>query len=157
MSATSQPSSSSSASNPALQPDHLADGSNVHADNALSMVQSLNDGVDVGENLDGGDLTIAQPVATAPKPEMRKSKDIRFGFSSIFSPRLARWRRMLAQINDLEPTLMKEDDTLIRKRSLALRYRAMAGEKLGSILPEAYALAREAAGVHFRCVTMTYR
>ncbi len=25
---------------------------------------------------------------------------------------------------------MKEDDILIRKRSLALRYRAMAGEKL---------------------------
>ncbi len=108
MSATSQPSSSSSASNPALQPDHLADGSNVHAENALSLVQSLSDGDDSGASLDGGDLTVAQPAATAPKPEMRKSKDIRFGLTSMFSPRIARWRRMLSQINDLEPTLMKE-------------------------------------------------
>ena len=37
-----------------------------------------------------------------------------------------------------------EEDATLRKHSLALRYRAMAGEKLSSILPEAYALVREA-------------
>src|SRR5690606_14189781 len=38
----------------------------------------------------------------------------------------------------------KENDLSLRKRSLALRYRAMAGEKLVALLPEAYALCREA-------------
>lgn len=60
------------------------------------------------------------------------------------SPRMLRWRRRLQQINRLEPELQAEDDASLRKRSLALRYRAMAGEKLASLLPEAYALVREA-------------
>ncbi len=61
-----------------------------------------------------------------------------------FRPRMVRWRRMLAQINELEPVLQSEDDISLRKRSLALRYRAMAGEKLSTLLPEGYALVREA-------------
>ncbi|TWU41245.1 preprotein translocase subunit SecA [Novipirellula aureliae] len=60
------------------------------------------------------------------------------------SPRMIRWRRKLNQINELEPMLKAEDDQSLRKRSLALRYRAMAGEKLAMLLPEAYALVREA-------------
>ncbi len=60
-----------------------------------------------------------------------------------FRPRMIRWRRQLAQINALESTLQGEDDATLRKRSLALRYRAKAGEKLPSLLPEAYALVRE--------------
>ncbi len=139
MSAHSPSSSTARPNNPALQPDTLADSGNAHADNALSLVQSLGDSPN-----DDAELTVAEPVVTAPKPEMRKSKDIRFGLTSMFSPRIARWRRMLTQINDLEPVLMQEEVAQIRKRSLALRYRAMAGEKLGAILPEAYALAREA-------------
>lgn len=59
-------------------------------------------------------------------------------------PRMIRWRRQLVQINALESILQREDDASLRKRSLALRYRAMAGEKLASLLPESYALAREA-------------
>lgn len=61
-----------------------------------------------------------------------------------FRPRMIRWKRQLALINELEPVLKKEDDASLRKRSLALRYRAMAGDKLSLLLPEAYALAREA-------------
>ncbi|TWT82041.1 preprotein translocase subunit SecA [Planctomycetes bacterium CA13] len=60
------------------------------------------------------------------------------------SPRMIRWRRKLTQINNLEALLKTEDDTTLRKRSLALRYRAMAGEKLSALLPEGYALVREA-------------
>ena len=60
-----------------------------------------------------------------------------------FRGRMMRWRRQLAQINDLESSLVAEDDAALRKRSLALRYRAMAGEKLSVLLPEAYALVRE--------------
>lgn len=61
-----------------------------------------------------------------------------------FSFRMRRWRRLLAQINELEPTLLKEPDAALKKRSLALRYRAMAGDPLVELLPEAYALCREA-------------
>ncbi len=39
---------------------------------------------------------------------------------------------------------MAEPADALRKRSLAIRYRAMAGEKLSSLIPEAYALIREA-------------
>ncbi len=64
--------------------------------------------------------------------------------SGMFSPRIRRWRRLLAEINALEPTMVREADAALRKRSLALRYRAMAGEPLVDLLPEAYALCREA-------------
>lgn len=40
--------------------------------------------------------------------------------------------------------MVGESDAALRKRSLALRYRAMAGEPLVTLLPEAYALCREA-------------
>ncbi len=58
-------------------------------------------------------------------------------------PKMVRWRRLLARVNDWESKLVDEADLALRKRSLALRYRAMAGEKLSSLLPEGYALVRE--------------
>ncbi|MEM9585948.1 MAG: preprotein translocase subunit SecA [Planctomycetota bacterium] len=58
--------------------------------------------------------------------------------------KMGRWRKQLELISGLEPTLQAEKDASLRKRSLALRYRAMAGEKLRELLPEAYALVREA-------------
>ncbi|MEE2938525.1 MAG: preprotein translocase subunit SecA [Planctomycetota bacterium] len=61
-----------------------------------------------------------------------------------FRRRMLRWRRQLTLINDFESTLQAEDDATLRKRSLALRYRAMAGERLATLLPEGYALVREA-------------
>ncbi|MDB4416536.1 ATPase, T2SS/T4P/T4SS family [bacterium] len=61
-----------------------------------------------------------------------------------FRVKMLRWRRQLSEITALEPILMAESEMLLRKRSLALRYRAMAGERLGSLLPEGYALIREA-------------
>jgi len=61
-----------------------------------------------------------------------------------FRTKMMRWRRQLDQINGLEAGLKGEDDHSLRKASLALRYRAMAGEKLASLLPDAYALVREA-------------
>ena len=59
--------------------------------------------------------------------------------------RLARWYSVLEQISALEPVLQEESDEQLRKRSLSLRYRAKSGEKLARLLPEAYALVREAA------------
>ncbi len=68
---------------------------------------------------------------------------LKLGFRR-FSFRMNRWKRLLQQINSLEPTLLSENDAGLKKRSLALRYRAMAGERLVTLLPEAYALVREA-------------
>ena len=45
----------------------------------------------------------------------------------------------------MESTLQAENDQQLRKRSLSLRYRAKSGERLGGLLPEAFALVREAA------------
>lgn len=61
------------------------------------------------------------------------------------SRRLARWGAVVDQISALESTLQAENDQQLRKRSLSLRYQAKSGEKLGKLLPEAYALVREAA------------
>ncbi len=90
----------------------------------------------------------AKIAAALAEANERRSSDPS-GTSSLFrrhwlSPKMARWRRQLALINALESTLKAEDTASLRKRSLALRYRAMAGEKLGVLLPEAYALVREA-------------
>jgi preprotein translocase subunit SecA len=61
-----------------------------------------------------------------------------------FRFRMARWRRTLGQINAFEATLNAESDKDLAKRSRALRYEAMAGKKLSKLMPEAYALVREA-------------
>src|SRR5690242_16959389 len=59
--------------------------------------------------------------------------------------RLAQWGNVLEQIAAYEPELQKESDRDLKKRSLSLRYRAKAGESLARLLPEGYALVREAA------------
>lgn len=58
--------------------------------------------------------------------------------------RIRKWMASLAQVAELEPAIRKYDADQLRKQSLSLRYRAMSGESLGSILPEAFALVREA-------------
>jgi len=58
--------------------------------------------------------------------------------------RLANWARLLPKITALEPELMELEDQRLRKRSLALQYRAKSGEPLSRLLVEGYALVREA-------------
>jgi preprotein translocase subunit SecA len=57
---------------------------------------------------------------------------------------LGYWSGLLPKIGALEPELTKLGDHDLRKKSLALRYRARSGEPLVRLLPEAYALVREA-------------
>jgi preprotein translocase subunit SecA len=59
--------------------------------------------------------------------------------------RLAQWGKVLPQIAAVEPALQEESDRDLRKRSLSLKYRARSGEPLASLLPEGYALVREAS------------
>jgi len=60
------------------------------------------------------------------------------------SRRLAQWSMLLPKIASFEPELMELGDAELRKRSLSIQYRAKALEPLDQLLPEAYALVREA-------------
>ena len=59
--------------------------------------------------------------------------------------RLANWSRSVEEIAAFEPALQAETDPQLRKRSLSLRYRSKSGEKPARLLPEAFALIREAS------------
>lgn len=58
--------------------------------------------------------------------------------------RLARWSYELDRVNALEKKVQTLTDPELRKESLSLRYRVRSGEPLKKILPEAFALVREA-------------
>jgi preprotein translocase subunit SecA len=53
--------------------------------------------------------------------------------------------RTLARINHLEPRYQSQTDDELRRTSLSLRYRALSGESLETLMPEAYALVRESS------------
>ena len=122
--------------NPALLPN-VSNEPGIDGQTAIGSVTAVRDReFDIAT---APDAPAPEPAAATHKP----SSKLKFGFGGI-SFRMARWKRTLRQINDFEPILMAEPVDSLRKRSLAIRYRAMAGEKLGSLLPEAYALVREA-------------
>ena len=60
------------------------------------------------------------------------------------SRRLARWGMILEQVNALENELQPETDQQLKKRSYSVRYQIKAGEPLAQVMPEAFALVREA-------------
>jgi preprotein translocase subunit SecA len=70
---------------------------------------------------------------------------------NIFRPiipftRLARrFTGTLRRVNALEASMRASSEEDLRRRSLSLRYRAHSGEALNRLLPEAFALVREAA------------
>ncbi len=62
----------------------------------------------------------------------------------VASARVQRWVKALRQVTELEERTRGFSKEQIRKESLSLRFRAMSGEPLLKILPEAFALVREA-------------
>jgi len=54
------------------------------------------------------------------------------------------WSQAVGRIADLADSVARLDDADLRRESLSLRFRAQAGEPFESLLPRAYALAREA-------------
>ena len=69
---------------------------------------------------------------------------LRTRWTSVGRP-AARWDRLIARIGALEQELVGVDGARLLKRSLSLRYRAKSGHPAGRLLPEAFALVREAA------------
>src|SRR4051812_8402355 len=55
------------------------------------------------------------------------------------------FQKRVARIGDWEPELELDSDDELRERADALRERARAGESLEELLPESFALTREAA------------
>lgn len=109
---------------------------------------------------DSGALTNSQPepdhVPLVPQPDR---VDVGVGQVKIpGSPRIAagwllpgagavrirRWMNAVHAIAKLEPEMRSMSLEQLRKCSLSLRYRAMSGEALVRLLPEAFALVREA-------------
>ncbi|MEM6980998.1 MAG: preprotein translocase subunit SecA, partial [Planctomycetota bacterium] len=131
--------SSTSSENEAQRPKQA--GVSIFPDADDPILDSVNESESTGSD----SPPATQPnAATARRTDDPSANGSNWKGVSALRPRMARWRRQLAAVNALEPTLKSADDVALRKRSLALRYRAMAGEKLRELLPEAYALVREA-------------
>src|SRR5438105_3880170 len=58
---------------------------------------------------------------------------------------LKQYSRVVAQINALEPGMAKLSDLFLKEKTNELRKRYGAGETLDQLLPEAFAVVREAA------------
>ncbi|WP_022959567.1 preprotein translocase subunit SecA [Spongiibacter tropicus] len=65
-------------------------------------------------------------------------------FGSKNDRELKRMRKVVARINALEESLTALDDAALRSKTEEFRQRVAAGETLDQILPEAFAVAREA-------------
>ena len=59
--------------------------------------------------------------------------------------RVSRWRGLASRVITLSESLAHLSDDALRTRSNAVRWRAKSGTPLRTLLPEAYALVREAA------------
>ena len=68
-----------------------------------------------------------------------------FLFGSRNERLLKQYRKTVASINALEPTLEKLDDDALRAKTDEFRSRLNAGATLDSVLPEAFAVVREAS------------
>lgn len=66
-------------------------------------------------------------------------------FRKIFGSPISKLRSEVEAINRLEPEIEKLSNAEIRARSLDLKKRVAGGESLDTVLPEAFALVREAA------------
>ena len=76
---------------------------------------------------------------------MSSTTSPRWSSPSALHGKLRRWHSLLSLIEAHECELAALADHDLRKRSLSLRYRAKSQEPLDRLLPEAFALVREAA------------
>jgi preprotein translocase subunit SecA len=56
---------------------------------------------------------------------------------------LKTYRRVVQQVNALEPTLERLDDAALQAKTVEFRHRVAGGEALDALLPEAFAVVRE--------------
>ncbi len=70
---------------------------------------------------------------------------------------LKQYRKIVAQINALEPSLEKLSDDALRGKTDEFKSRVAHGETLDALLPEAYAVVREASKRVMKCATLMCR
>ena len=102
------------------------------------------------------ETTPASEESTVAPVLVAEEADLASRIRTIAGParrRLNRWAELVTKIGTLEPDLKKLDRHQLRKQSLALRYRAKSKEPLDQLMPEAFALVREAA---FRTLNMRH-
>ena len=90
---------------------------------------------------------LAQPGSAGPPPGRLPSlPKIATGWRipGVRGVRVQRWVGALRAVSELEAETRELSREQMRKKSFSLRYRAMSGEPLSRLLPEAFALVREA-------------
>lgn len=102
----------------------------------------INPGADHPDAQPQAHQPIARPVAVKLPGQPRVAAGSKIPGASAL--KIRKWMATVSQVAALEPARQKLDDIQLRKESLSLRYRAMSGEPLGSLLPEAFSLVREA-------------
>ena len=84
------------------------------------------------------------PTSTAAASEQSSSAPSTGSPIGLTQRRLAKWRHYIPRIAALEDDLKALNDYDLRKRSLGVRYRVRSGEPREQLIPEAFALVREA-------------
>ena len=69
---------------------------------------------------------------------------------------LKRYWKIVAQINELEPTYEKMDDAELAHQTVLFRERYANGESLDSMLPEAFAVSVRPLSAPLACVTSMF-
>src|SRR5262245_52784013 len=82
--------------------------------------------------------------ASSPAPSFQPATSFWRLLASPQARRTARYAALVPKVSALEPALMQAEDQALCKQSLSLRYRARTGEPMLELLPEAFALVREA-------------
>src|SRR5579875_1456106 len=98
-----------------------------------------------------GRMALSCAIAFASRPRHRQSPNPMFNrvLTSIFGSRndrvLRQLSRIVARINALEPEMQRLNDSALRGKTAEFRQRVAAGEGLDRLLPEAFAVVREAS------------
>ena len=70
---------------------------------------------------------------------------------------LKRFEKICAHINEIEPNYVKMSDAELAACTPSFRERLEHGETLDDLLPDAFAVMREASSACWACVTSTCR
>lgn len=101
------------------------------------------DASNAGDQVDGRNFSQDIPANSGKLPSKPRIA-AGLGVPGTSQAKVRSWIAALQQVAALEETTRTYNYERIRKESLSLRFRAMSGEPLKKLLPEAFALVREA-------------
>lgn len=98
-----------------------------------------------GNGTTGGEGPKATVGASGLEIPYRPKITAGWAIPGVSQAKIQQWLKLAGQVGHWESRYEGFSQTQLRKEFLSLRYRAKSGESLGNLLPETYALAREAA------------